>query len=176
MASAIETLEVSTLCVTSIYVSGSKLVSLFYDIEMTMDSTVKEGSDIDLICNLHNKEETFYNRTYAIDSSMLVFSMENKVLNHSDNVVQLLNDTAAQIKIRRARLQDAGTYYCYLDIPVPEVNITMVCGSKLTVGCKYNQSITWRLMYESGYNRILFWFPSYAQWPQWISRRKTFGV
>ena len=101
---------------------------------MTGDSIVGKGKDFAISCNLNSKKATIRDTTYDVDSSMIKFRFKNAVV--SDDRVEILNDTAAKVNIQASDFNDTGNYFCFLDVFKNEQNLTLVCASKLTVGCK----------------------------------------
>lgn len=102
--------------------------------DMTGDSFVHRGSDFTIACNLHKQSATIGDRTYSVDSSMIRFKFSNTLV--PPERVTIVNETAAAINIARTDFADSGLYFCFLHVPEAVQDMTLVCASKLTVGCE----------------------------------------
>lgn len=98
---------------------------------MTPDPVIHVGKAAILNCTLTSNNITIGDEEYYVNSSMLTFKFKGGKV--PSNSIDLIDDKTAQIYIAEASVNDAGNYYCYMNLP--ERNSSLVCASHLSVGC-----------------------------------------
>lgn len=102
----------------------------FFFSDSSEDYALLEGSDLIINCTLKDENITISGK--LIDSSYLIIA---KYTQDMSNYTRVIDDRTIQMKIPKATLNDAGYYVC--KIFLHEKNDPIVCGTKVSVGCKY---------------------------------------
>ena len=100
---------------------------------MTADFDLTVGSDLVINCSIKITSLPAVNK--RISSSDLVIERGKQILS---NFTRVIDDRTVQLKIPNATEKHGGLYICRLSLP--DKIETVVCATKVNVGCKCNSS------------------------------------